>query len=124
MAAETVFLHESGDRVLAENLTATSPIPPWNNSAMDGYALRHTDLSPGATFRVVEDVLAGRMPTRSVGTGEASKIMTGAPMPGGADTVLPVEWVEHADGARMVVGHSRLPTPGEHVRLVGEDIQA
>jgi len=105
-AAEPVPLVDAFGRVLAE--PALSPIdhPPWDNSGMDGFAVRAEDIA-GATMEaparltVVDDIPAGGFPSRPIGPGEAAKIMTGAPVPEGADSVVRVEhtdaWVP-ADG--------------------------
>ena len=86
MGRERAGLLNSLGRVLAEDVHSSRPVPPWNNSAMDGYALRAEDVR-GATresprsLRVIEEIQAGVMATREVGPGEAIKIMTGAPIP-------------------------------------------
>ncbi|MBT8202231.1 MAG: molybdopterin molybdotransferase MoeA [Acidimicrobiia bacterium] len=108
--------------VLAEDVRATHPIPPFDNSAMDGYAVRAADVEAvPVTLTVVEDVAAGRAPDRSVGSGEAIKIMTGAPMPPGADTVIRVEDTEQA-GDRVTISVGA--PAGTSVRRAGGDIAA
>lgn len=115
-------------RVLAEDVIARTPIPPWANSAMDGYAVRHEDVAAGAPSRerplelaVVEEIPAGRMPQRALGRGEAARIMTGAPLPSGADTVVPVEETEARPGrVRLLAGAEA----GAHVRPIGQDVEA
>ena len=88
-----VPLDDALDSVLAEDVVSPIDIPPWDNSAMDGYAVRGDDLR-GATaerpvrLRVVEHVPAGSFPTRTLGPGESARIFTGAPIPAGADTVV------------------------------------
>ena len=73
--------------VLAIDAVAPVTLPPWDNSAMDGYAVRSADLVRlPVTLRVIESVAAGQFPTRTVGAGEATRIMTGAPVPSGVDT--------------------------------------
>lgn len=124
LPAETVFLLDARERVLAEDLIATRPIPPWDNSAMDGFAVRAEDVRPGATLAVQEEILAGALPAKKVGAGQASKIMTGAPLPEGADTVVPVELTKASDAARVTLGEGKLPAKGEHVRRAGEDVRA
>ncbi len=88
-------------RVLAQDVCADMDMPPFNKSAMDGYACRHVDL-PGP-LSVLEVIAAGQVPTQVVGTGQCSKIMTGAPMPAGADCVIMVEFTEevNADSIRF-----------------------
>ncbi|RPH76278.1 MAG: molybdopterin molybdenumtransferase MoeA, partial [Candidatus Rokuibacteriota bacterium] len=81
-------------RTLAEPVVARRAIPPWPNSSMDGYAVRAEDTRRGAALAIVGRVEAGEVPARGVGQGEAMRIFTGAPLPEGADTVLPQEDVE------------------------------
>lgn len=108
--------------VLARDVTAGHDIPPFDNSAMDGFAVRAEDIaSIPATLTVVEDVPAGSVALRSVGPGEAIKIMTGAPMPGGADTVVRVEDTD-ADAGTVTILVA--PPPGAAVRRAGGDIAA
>src|SRR5688500_16424557 len=83
--AERVFLAAVLGRLLAEDVVAPRPLPPWPASAMDGFAVRAADV-PGA-LRVIETVAAGAVGTRVVGPAEATRIMTGAPVPDGADAV-------------------------------------
>src|SRR5216110_1081733 len=87
--------------VLAEDAAADRNVPPFRNSAMDGYAVRGSDVgSAGARLRVVGSVAAGAVPDRRVDAGEAIRIMTGAPLPDGADTVVRVEDTDN--GTEMV----------------------
>jgi molybdopterin molybdotransferase len=104
--------------VLAQDIVATEPVPPFSNTGMDGYAVRAAD-TPG-TLRVVGDLPAGHAPTIAVGPGEAMRIMTGAPMPDGADAIVMVERTR-AEGANVVVEVAKL---GEHVRVAGGDVEA
>ena len=104
--------------VLARDIVAAEPVPPFANTGMDGYAVRAAD-TPG-TLRVVGELPAGRAPTMPVGPGEAIRIMTGAPMPDGADAVVMVERTR-VDGDNVVV---EVAQPGEHVRLAGGDVSA
>jgi molybdopterin molybdotransferase len=104
--------------VLAHDIVASEPVPPFANTGMDGYAVRAAD-TPG-TLRVVGELPAGRAPTTPVGPGEAIRIMTGAPMPDGADAVVMVERTR-LDGENVVVEEAR---PGEHVRPAGGDVNA
>ena len=92
--------------VTAEPITASHDVPPFTNSAMDGYAVVAADVAaPPVTLLVIEDVPAGSVATHSVTPGTAIKIMTGAPLPGGADAVVPVEETEPADDAvRILAG--------------------
>ena len=86
---ETLPIAGCSNRVLAQDIAATSDLPPFNNSSMDGFALRAADVVEAATdsprnLRVVADIPAGSSPTVSLGQGEAARIMTGAPVPQGA----------------------------------------
>ena len=108
--------------VLAADAVAPVTLPPWDNSAMDGYAVRAADLAGlPVTLRVIESVAAGQFPTLPVGAGEATRIMTGAPVPEGSDTVVRVE---DTDGgvARVEIRDAR--DAGKNVRPRGEDIMA
>jgi molybdenum cofactor synthesis domain-containing protein len=104
--------------VLAHDIVAAEPVPPFANTGMDGYAVRAAD-TPG-TLRVVGELPAGRAPTTPVGPGEAIRIMTGAPIPDGADAVVMVERTR-LDGDNVVVEGART---GEHVRPAGGDVAA
>ena len=118
---ERVDLMAALGRVLAEPVVSRRVIPPWPNSSMDGYALRAADAqAPGAAFRVVARIAAGAVPSRRIGPGEAARIFTGAPMPPGADSVIPQEDVK-ADGERVVI--ARPVKPGDFVRPAGEDVR-
>lgn len=125
LAPVRVALLDALGCVLAEEVTAAWPLPSFDNTSMDGYAVRVGDLT-GATeqtpvsLRVIDDVAAGHLPRRAVETGSAVRIMTGARMPQGADAVVPVEWT---DGGTDVVTILRAPDPGAHVRLRGEDVR-
>ena len=127
MGRERAGLLSCLGRVLAEDVESPRPVPPWDNSAMDGYALRSEDVR-GATreapgkLRVVEEIQAGVMARRRVGAGEAVKIMTGAPIPEGADAVVLVEETERISDAEVSVflGVGK----GEAVRRAGEDVRA
>jgi molybdopterin molybdotransferase len=106
--------------VLAADAVAPVTLPPWDNSAMDGYAVRSADLSRvPVTLRVIETVAAGRSPTRAVGAGEATRIMTGAPVPEGIDTVVRQE---DTDGGTTTVEIRDARDSGKNVRPRGEDI--
>src|SRR5438034_10459220 len=100
-----VPLLDSLGLVLAEDIAADRDVPPFRNSAMDGYAVRGDDVaSAPARLRVVGEIAAGSFPDRSVGPGEAMRIMTGAPMPDGADTVVRVEGNGHASDIGTITG--------------------
>jgi molybdenum cofactor synthesis domain-containing protein len=104
--------------VLAQDVTSTEPVPPFANTGMDGYAVRAAD-TPGR-LRVVGELPAGRAPTVAVGAGEAIRIMTGAPIPDGADAVVMVERTR-ADGDSVDVERADL---GDHIRAAGGDVAA
>ncbi|MGZ8753460.1 MAG: molybdopterin molybdotransferase MoeA [Acidimicrobiia bacterium] len=111
--------------VLSEAIVAPESVPPFANTAMDGYAVRAADTaaaSEAAPVRltVVGELPAGRAPTVAVGAGEAIRIMTGAPMPAGADAIVMVERTERlGDDSVSVKGPAR---EGDHVRRVGGDV--
>jgi len=121
LGSERVVLQEALGRVLAERVVSTRVIPPWPNSAMDGYAVRAVDTGAGlAELRVVGRVTAGRLPERSLGAGEAMRIFTGAPLPEGADSVVPQEDVT-TQGERVRI-RGRIER-GACVRPAGEDVR-
>src|SRR5262245_18008987 len=94
-------LEQALGTTLAEDVSSPVPLPPFDNSAMDGYAVRTEDLSEiPVTLPVIDDVAAGTVELRAVGPGHTVRIMTGAPMPAGADAVVPVEWT---DGGKVSV---------------------
>ncbi|WP_123744404.1 gephyrin-like molybdotransferase Glp [Saccharothrix texasensis] len=106
--------------VLAEDLVATVPLPPFDNSAMDGYAVRAADLaSVPVRLPVVEDIPAGRAASAPLAAGTAHRIMTGAPVPVGADAVVQVEWT---DGGTAVVRVDRPVVAGQNVRRMADDV--
>ena len=121
---ETVSLLDADGRILASGISAPLPLPPFTNSAVDGYAVRSGDLPQReeAAFPVTGRVQAGASASGAIEPGHAARIFTGAPMPDGADTVFMQEDVR-LDGHGRVV----LPTglrPGANVRPAGEDIPA
>lgn len=122
---EMVGLREACGRILAEEVRASAQIPPADNSAMDGFAVRAEDTARApATLRVVEDLPAGRRARHKLGPGEAARIMTGAAIPEGADAVVMIERTEpgRADpDAEVIVLESA--TPGQNVRRAGADVR-
>jgi molybdopterin molybdotransferase len=121
--SEKVALREAAGRVLAQDVAAPVNVPPFDNSAVDGYAVRAADLSGEGETRltVVDRVAAGHSPTHAIKAGDAIRIFTGAPMPAGADTVFMQEDCRVEDGAVIVPpGLKR----GSNLRLAGEDIRA
>jgi molybdopterin molybdotransferase len=120
LPAEARRLRDALDLVTTEPIRSPIDLPPWNNSAMDGYACRAADVRTGAVLRIVETVAAGRFPTRPLGPGEATRIFTGAPLPEGADGVIRQEDTEAGDGSVTI----RDPRDaGRNVRYRGEDIR-
>jgi len=119
---ERVGLLEAAGRVLAERIAADRDIPPLANSAMDGYAVQAADLvQPPARLRVVGEVAAGYVSQARVEPGTAVRIMTGAPLPAGADTVVRFEDTRR-DGDEVEI--VKAPLPGANVRPAGEDVRA
>src|SRR5919204_1632294 len=116
LPSERVDILAALGRVLAEPIRSTRRIPPWPNSSMDGYAVRAGDARPSAVLRVVDRVIAGSLPTRAVAAGEAVRIFTGAPMPEGADAVVPQEDVDARNGVIALRGPVE---PGAYVRPAG-----
>jgi molybdopterin molybdotransferase len=119
---ETLPLARGLGRVLAKDVRAPFDVPAADNSAVDGYAVRAADLDPGGRVRVrvLGDLPAGGVYAGSIGAREALRIMTGAPMPSGADTVVPQELGESAEGWVEL----RPVDPGSNVRSQGEDVRA
>lgn len=117
--SEMVSLHEAGGRVLASDLSAKLTQPPFDNSAMDGYAVRADDLENGLPLRVTGEAAAGLGAPQSLGPGEAIRIFTGAPVPDGADTVLIQEnALVNPDGT---ITATSLPVKGRNIRPKGQD---
>lgn len=126
LGAEQVALLEALGRVLAQDIPARHDSPPHDNSAMDGYAVRFEDIRAAtrqrpAFLELIEDIPAGRVPHKSVGPGQASRIMTGALLPAGADTVIRVEDTRAEDRRVAILEPDE---PGASIRRRGEDMQA
>lgn len=121
--SERLPIRQALGRVLASDVCSTIDVPGQNNSAMDGYALRSADLPDAAPLklRLIGAAFAGQPFASRVGEGECVRIMTGAPVPEGADTVVMQERVS-AENDRVQI--NALPAPGANVRLAGEDIKA
>ena len=118
---ERVALKEARGRVLAADVVAPIDLPPFDNSAVDGYAVRHADLGKDETsLAVVDRLTAGRAAAQAVGEAQAIRIFTGAPMPAGADTVFMQEDVR-IDGAAVIVPPGL--KLGANRRLAGEDVR-
>ena len=109
------------DTVLAEDITSPIDLPPWDNSAMDGYAVRSGDLTEGgADLAVIETVAAGQFPSKTIGPRQAIRIFTGAPLPQGADTVIRQEDTQPGNGA-VTIKNAR--DARKNIRRRGEDIK-
>ena len=132
LPAETVPLARALGRTLARDVKAREAIPPFTKATMDGYAVRAADTrrvtgadaasgEPGpVALTVVEDLPAGRLSRRPLGPGQAARIMTGAPLPGGADAVVMVEDTEKSDRGVVI---RRAVRPGDNIGLAGEDLE-
>ncbi|MBW3546783.1 MAG: molybdopterin molybdotransferase MoeA [Actinobacteria bacterium] len=123
LAPVTVALADALDRAAAAAITADACVPPFDNSAMDGFAVRSTDTVGGpVTLEVVGTLAAGQAPGVEVGPGQAVRIMTGAPVPAGADAVVMVERTAALDGGRRVQVDAEVAV-GTAVRRAGEDLR-
>lgn len=120
LPAEAVPLDACAGRVLREPVTARVDLPPFDQSAMDGYAIRTATLVPGAVAPITGRTAAGEPPAR-LASGGVHRILTGAPLPEGADAVIAQEHV-HRDGDLMTL--RAVPPAGTNIRRRGEDIRA
>lgn len=126
LGCEKIGLLDALGRVLGEDVIAPRDNPPWDNSAMDGFAVRWDDIKPDhpiakiPELTIIEDVPAGAVATKTVEKGQAIRIMTGAPIPAGADTVVRVEFTEVTDHHVRILKaeHGR----GANIRPRGEDV--
>ncbi len=134
VSTETISLARSANRILAVDIVAADDLPLFDNSSMDGFALRASDSLTAApasptTLRVVADIPAGSHPTISLAAGEAARIMTGAELPIGADAVVPVEDTDfnNRDAGSVAPKQVQISKPlksGENVRPRGMDVRA
>lgn len=124
-SVEKLALRSALGRVLAQDIISPINVPQHNNSAMDGYAVRGTDLDAAqpVTLKIVATIHAGDRFDGTVGAGECVHIMTGAPMPASCDTVVPQEFTRDADHACVTIPPCIVKT-GDNRRLQGEDLQA
>jgi molybdopterin molybdotransferase len=126
LPVEKVGLIEALGRVLGEDIIAPRDNPPWDNSAMDGFAVRWEDIkqehaiTKPMVLKVIEEVSAGKVATKTVGPGQAIRIMTGAPMPKGADTVVKVEDTESTGDSVTIFKEVER---GGNIRPQGEDVK-
>lgn len=120
---EEVALADATGRVLAADLRPAVALPPFDNSAMDGYAVRAAEVAGASgsvpvSLPVAEDIPAGRTDVPAMAPGTVHRIMTGAPVPEGADAIVPVERTDGGTGTVSITAPAR---PGAHVRRAGED---
>jgi len=125
LPAEMIGLRDALGRVLAEDVVSPIEHPPWDNSSMDGYAVRSSDVASASPERpvvlpVLETIAAGQRPTKQIEAGTASRIMTGAPIPDGADSVIRVE---DTDAGESQVSIRDARDARRHVRPRGEDLR-
>jgi molybdopterin molybdotransferase len=125
LAPLDVQLLDAHGCVLAEDVVAPWPLPQFDNSAMDGYAVRAEDVKEASDdnpieLPVVADIAAGDSRLTAIGPGLAARIMTGAPMPAGADAIVPIE---QTDGGTVRVKVSFAAPSGRHLRRTGEDVK-
>ena len=114
-------LRDALDAVLAEEVRSPLDLPPWDNSAMDGYAVRSADVTGPVELDVIESVAAGQFPRKPVGPGQATRIFTGAPLPEGSDGVIRQEDTDALPKGRVAIRNPR--DAGKNLRRRGEDIQ-
>ncbi len=126
LGCEKIGLLDGLGRILGEDIIAPRANPPWDNSAMDGFAVRWEDIkkeheiTKPAELTIIENVPAGKMPTQTVGRGQAIRIMTGAPVPQGADTVVRIEYTEPGDRTVRIFQTEPL---GANIRPMGDDVK-
>jgi molybdopterin molybdotransferase len=135
---EYIALYACAGRVLGEDIYAPDDLPPFTNSSMDGFAVRAVDVQTASTeqpveLRIVADIPAGAIAHGKISAGEAARIMTGAPLPQGADAVIPVEDTNFAPDRAAQLPAVTIPgpvsilkavSPGDSVRPRGQDVQA
>jgi len=121
LGSERVALANAAGRILAEDLSARRTQPPFDASAMDGFAVRFADVGAlPVTLKIVEEIPAGKMPAREVGQGEAARLYTGSPMPPGADTVVIQEHTTYPDDLTEVTVNE-ITGEGAHIRACAND---
>ncbi|PIX05412.1 MAG: molybdenum cofactor biosynthesis protein, partial [Gallionellales bacterium CG_4_8_14_3_um_filter_54_18] len=122
LGVETVQLDQSVGRVLAQEIHANRDLPPYDVSAMDGFALRSADLAGvPVVLEIIEDIKAGDLPGKILQTGQCARIMTGAPVPVGADAVIRVEETQEAGATAVRI--NKAVKPGNDIRLRGENMK-
>jgi molybdopterin molybdotransferase len=111
-------------RALAEDVASDLDLPPFDKAMMDGYAVRSGDLRDGkATLAVVEEITAGRTPRQALGQGQAARIMTGAPVPAGADAVVMVEYTQALEDGRVAI-EDKPPKAGQNIMPRGKEMRS
>lgn len=124
MESESVEIVEALGRVVAEDVVAGLNLPPFDNSAMDGFAVRIEDCQKSTQLNVSDYVPAGAAGVSEVLPGNAVRIMTGAPVPTDCDTIVPIEHVKEIDDAGAKIQITKIGLrKGQHVRLAGEDLK-
>jgi molybdopterin molybdotransferase len=123
---ETVPIENASDRVLAEDVRANMPVPPFDRAAMDGYAVKAEDTygaspSKPKNLKLVETLHAGELSSRALGKGECAQIATGSPIPSGADAVVMVEFTERSN--KTIINILKPVYLGENISPKGEDIE-
>jgi molybdopterin molybdotransferase len=122
LEAVEVAFEEAVGAVLAENVIAPESLPGFENAAMDGFAVVASDVDrPSIELDVIDDVAAGSLPTATVTSGTAARIMTGAPIPPGADAIVPVEVTDMTSEGRVRILEPAMV--GDHVRPVGGSVR-
>lgn len=126
-------IEQSMGKILSKDIYAILNLPPFNNSSMDGFAVLANDISGVSEvnpveLKIIEDIAAGTAPKHHLHPGQASRIMTGAPLPPGADAVVPVEFTNFSDRYYQKELPSRIKvfkpvSPGDYIRPEGQDIQ-
>jgi molybdopterin molybdotransferase len=129
LPTERVPLDQALGRALRADIRSSHGLPPFANSAMDGIVVRAVDLAGASagspvTLAIVDTIAAGRPVSRSLEPGQAMRIMTGAPLPAGGDTIVPIEDLDSQDADTLRVRVTRPAPVGEHVRLAGADLAA
>lgn len=131
LQSEEVYFHDALGRILAEDVTSDINMPPFNKAAMDGFAIRESDIENELT--IIETIAAGQTPQKKLEAGQASRIMTGAPVPDGADFVIQVELSEMVDDNTVrftghpknnIIGKAEDVKTGDVVLRKGQQIDA
>src|SRR5437868_5340589 len=122
-AVQASISHELLGQVLAEDVVSDMDMPPFDKSLMDGFAVRSADLPEGrGTLTIIEEVTAGRTPQRQLNVGQATKIMTGAPVPAGADAVIMIERTRLGVDGQVEI-NDKPPRPGQNIMSRGREMR-